>query len=150
MIYNRTISDVEKARELRKSKVQKGIALSDSEKDTMERGTLTVNTLNRIEEKYCMIFDELCEMGYYSKAKTNDVEWTEDKLLNASNYERICSNSAYLIDAYYVFPSTPAPPLPTYHYETLNAIEKIIVDLESMITSMKQYYTECGTIECGA
>ena len=51
MIFDRTAADVEEAIRIRKEKVQKMQDLTEEEINILERGTLTINTLNRIEEK---------------------------------------------------------------------------------------------------
>ena len=64
MIYNRTATDVSLAKRLRAEKVQKFIELTDDEVQTLERGTITINTLNRIEDKQAEIKAMLDDMGY--------------------------------------------------------------------------------------
>ena len=56
MIFDRTQEDIEKAYELR-SKLQNGDSLTESEMTLLERGTLTINTLNRIEEKIIQLIE---------------------------------------------------------------------------------------------
>ena len=51
MIFDRTQNDVDTAILLRDTKVKKFETLTESEIATLEKGTLTINTLNRIENK---------------------------------------------------------------------------------------------------
>ena len=51
MIFDRTQNDVDTAILLRNTKVKKFETLTESEIATLEKGTLTINTLNRIEAK---------------------------------------------------------------------------------------------------
>ena len=36
-----------------------------------------------------------------------------------------------------------------YHFETINSIEKILEDLDTMEDDIKALYRECGNFECG-
>ena len=51
MIFDRTQNDVDTAIRLRREKVQTFQELTESEIVILEKGTLTINTLNRIESK---------------------------------------------------------------------------------------------------
>ena len=51
MIFDRTQNDVDTAILIRSEKVQNFETLTESEIATLEKGTLTINTLNRIENK---------------------------------------------------------------------------------------------------
>lgn len=147
MIFDRTINDVRTASELRKSKVQKNIALSDSEKEIMERGTLSYDTLNRIELKQEELMYILRQMGYY--VIINNKRWTGEDIFTDAEFERIVENNAALRKAFFVYPDSPMNAVARYHYSEFNALEKILHDLEQMIAYTKNEYRECGTFECG-
>ena len=51
MIFDRTQEDVDTAVRLRNEKVKEFKNLTNEEINTLERGTITINTLNRIENK---------------------------------------------------------------------------------------------------
>ena len=51
MIFDRTQNDVDAAISLRNKKVKGFESLTSEEINTLERGTITINTLNRIENK---------------------------------------------------------------------------------------------------
>ena len=65
MIFNRTENDVDKAIKIRAEKVQKFQELTDSDIESLEKGMLTINTLNRIEEKHLELKNLFNNLGYW-------------------------------------------------------------------------------------
>ena len=51
MIFDRTASDVDAAIKIRDEKVKSYQELTEEDVDILERGFITLNTINRIEEK---------------------------------------------------------------------------------------------------
>lgn len=149
LIYNRTEADVENAKRIRAEKVQQGVDLTASDVEILERGTLTINTLNRIEEKQEEL-KNLFEEDFYFVDKIECKKWTMSDYFKQSDFDRILTNLEMLVKAYLVYTSTPAIPDGNYRkYETINDAEKILFDLDLMINDVKSHYRECGTIECG-
>lgn len=148
MIYDRTHEDVENAKTLRAEKVQEFIALTQAETDTMEKGTLTINALNRIENKQAELKGLLNVMGYWNTPITNKT-WTYTGIFHQEEFQRIIDNVQALRNAFFVYSTTPDTPTLKYHFETINDIEKILYDLDSMEDEVKALYRECGNFECG-
>lgn len=148
MIYTRTQYDVETAAKLRTEKVQKFISLTEAEIDTLEKGTITVNTLNRIENKQEELKNLLNEMGYWNITISNKV-WTESQIFNVNDFQRIIDNMKVLRTAFFVYKDTPNTPPVSYHYKDINALEKILYDIDVMINDVKSHYRECGDFSCG-
>ena len=71
MIFDRTQNDVDTAILLRDTKVKKFETLTESEIATLEKGMLTINTLNRIETKQRRIKKSFYAMGYWNTPTTN-------------------------------------------------------------------------------
>lgn len=147
MIFDRTISDVRNAQRIRKDKVQKGIALTEADISALERGTITYNTLNRIESKQEELALILRDMGYYSSVINN--QWTKDDIFGESNLKRIVDNNIKLRRAFYVYSNTPMDAVASYRYSEINALERILYDLERMIEYTKSQYRRCGAYNCG-
>lgn len=147
MIYNRTISDVRYAEEIRRNKVQKGIALTDAEKSALERGTLSLSTINRIELKQEELANILNDMGYTVQC-VNHI-WDDAGIFKESDFGRVVDNNAKLRKAFYVYKNTPADAVPIYRYDQINALEHILHDLEEMINYTKSHYRRCGKYRCG-
>ena len=148
MIFDRTQNDVDTAIRLRKEKVQTFQELSENEVATLEKGTLTINTLNRIEEKQEDLKGILNDMGYWNTPITNKV-WGENDIFNVVDFRRILDNTNVLRQAFFVYKGTPNTPPISYYWDDINALEKILYDLDVMINDIKSNYRECGTFECG-
>ena len=148
MIFDRTASDVEKAKQIRLNKVQKGVVLTNADVDALERGTMTINTLNRIENKQAELKELLANEGYYDTPIQNKV-WEYTEYFNESNFQRILNNLNVLRNAFFVYVDTPGTPPISFHYENVNALEKVLFDIETMLNDMIGRFRECGTFECG-
>lgn len=148
MIFDRKKSDVDNSKTLILNKVQKNISLSNEEINTLEKGTLTINTLNRIENKQSELFSLLSSIGYYAPQIVTKT-WTYDDLFTSDEFERIVKNTETLRNASLIYKNTPITPIADYYFENLNAIEKILYDIENMTSEIKNLFLECGTFECG-
>ena len=148
MIFDRTQNDVDTAIALRREKVQTFQELTESEIAILEKGTLTINTLNRIETKQEELKNLFNDMGYWNTPITNKV-WGENDIFNVDEFQRILDNTNVLRQAFFVYKATPNTPPISCHYNDINALEKILYDLDVMINDVKSHYRECGTFECG-
>lgn len=148
MIFNRTISDVNSAKQLRANKMQKGIPLTDVETEIMERGCITINTLNRIEEKQSELKKKLNDMGYYNAPIINK-KWGYTDIFTQEDLKRLVGNDIILRDAFYVYFNSPKNAIAKFHYEEINAIEKILFDISRNIDYTINNYKICGTVVCG-
>ena len=148
MIFDRTQNDVDTAILLRDTKVKNFETLTESEIATLEKGMLTFNTINRIENKQDELKNLFNEMGYWNTQITNKT-WGENDIFNADEFQRIIDNTNVLRQAFFVYKATPNTPPISYYWDDINALEKILNDLEVMINDVKSHYRECGTFECG-
>ena len=151
MIFDRTQNDVDTAIRLRAEKVQTFQELTESEIATLEKGTLTINTLNRIESKQEELKNLFNDMGYWNTPITNK-QWTENDIFDNNgekDFQRILDNTNILRNAFFVYKGTPNTPPISYHWQDINALEKILYDLDVMINDVKSHYRECGTFESG-
>ena len=148
MIFDRTQNDVDTAIILRREKVQTFQELSENEVATLEKGTLTINTLNRIEAKQEDLKGILNDMGYWNTSITNKV-WGENDIFNVVDVQRILDNTNVLRQAFFFYKDTPNTPPISYYWDDINALEKILYDLDVMINDVKSNYRECGSFECG-
>lgn len=152
MIFDRTQNDVDTAILLRDTKVKKFETLTESEIATLEKGMLTINTLNRIENKQEELKNLFNNMGYWNTQTTNKM-WGENDIFNVDEFQRILDNTNILRQAFFVYKSTPNTPPISYHYNDINALEKILYDFDNeiggMIKDVKSNYRECGAFESG-
>ena len=148
MIFDRTQNDVDTAILLRREKVQTFQELTEGEIATLEKGTITYNTLNRIENKQELLKGLFEEIGYWNIPITNKV-WGETDIFNVVEFQRILDNTNILREAFFTYKNTPSTPPISYHYNDINALEKILHDLDVMINDVKSHYRQCGAFECG-
>lgn len=160
MIFDRTQNDVDTAIRLRNEKVKfdpitmqpiNPEELTESEIATLEKGTITYNTLNRIETKQDELKNLFNDMGYWNTPITNK-QWTENDIFDNNgerDFQRILDNTNILRQAFFVYKDTPNTPPISYHWQDINALEKILYDLDVMINDVKSHYKECGTFVCG-
>ena len=149
MITNRTQYDIDTAISIRQNKVQKFLELTDEETAILERGLLTINTLNRIEDKSQELQNLINDIGYFN-ADVKVMVWAYSDYFKQEDFDRILDNLQKLKNAFFVYSTTPDIPNNNYRsYITINAVEKILNDLDVMINDVKRHYRECGTFESG-
>lgn len=157
MIFNRTLDDVNNAMRLRNEKIKFDPVtmqptnledLTESEIETLERGTITYNTLNRIESKQEELKNLFNDIGYWNTEITNKT-WDGTQLFKEDDFQRIIDNTNVLRDAFFVYMDTPKTPPTSYYFEDINSLEKILFDLEKMVEDVKSNYRESGTFESG-
>lgn len=149
MITDRTQSDIDNAKLIRENYVKQFKTLTSEQITTLERGTLTVNTLNRIESKQDELKNLFNEIGYWNTGITNKLNWAVGDMFTESDFQRIIDNENILQNAFFTKSDTPETPPISFHYEDINSLEKILVDLDVMINDVKSNYRECGAYECG-
>lgn len=131
MITDRTQNDVESAKKIIEEKVKKFSSLTDAEITILERGTLTIDTLNRIEEKQVGLAEEL---GVFVEFKF----WTNEDVFFAEDFRRILNNLQVLLNQIPTPSSTPEIPDAKYHFQNINDIEKILQDVEMLIDAKRK------------
>ena len=85
MIINRTITDVNEASRIREEVIKRFLTPTDAERQTLERGTLTINTLNRIENEQEAIKTLLNSIGYYNNLIINK-SWTTSDYFSSADF----------------------------------------------------------------
>ena len=157
MIFDRTQNDVDTARIIRNTKVKFDLItmqptnldeLTPTELETLNKGTFNYTDLNRIENKQEELKNLINDMGYWNTPITNKV-WGEIDIFNVDEFQRILDNTNVLRNAFFVYKGTPNTPPISYHYNDINALEKILYDLDVMINDVKSKYKRCGTFRCG-
>lgn len=132
MIFDRTQNDVDTAIRLRNEKVKTFQELTEKDIETLERGTITYNTLNRIEAKHIELQNALIKMGY-SNINIVTKQWSSPQIFDEKEFERILQNTKTLRDILAVFENTPKTPTLRYHFENINDLEKILFDVQELI-----------------
>jgi hypothetical protein len=147
VIFDRTQNDVDTAIKLRNNKVKNFEPLTDDEIKILERGTITINTLNRIENKQKEIVDLFLNLSI--TVNIENKTWNTSQIFNQVEFQRILDNLNVLINAFCVYSDTPNIPKISYYFEDINAIEKILFDLEELYNKALKSFVYCGTLYCG-
>ena len=146
MIFDRTQNDVDTAIRLRSEKVKfdpvtmqpiNPEELTESEIATLEKGTITHNTLNRIESKQEELKDLLIALGHSFFSLTTKT-WTANDIFNEVDFRRIINNLDKLKEAFTTMITTPKTPEPNYYFQNINDIEKILFDLDFLINNARK------------
>ena len=126
MIFDRTQNDVDTAIILRATKVQNFAELTEQELLTLEKGTLTINTLNRIEQKQAELKNLFNSMIYFTQDFASK-EWTVEQFFTQADFERIVQNNKLLKDAFFVYKNTPQNEGKNFlKFETINNVEAVL------------------------
>lgn len=144
MITDRTPQDVTKAIRLRK----RGAPFSAEERDLLERGTATINTINRIEFKQAELKLRLDDMAY-SGAEVVTKVWGLGDIFKAADFDRLIANDKSLRDAFYVYAISPNDIQPQFTIANFNALEKWLADIEQIANYINAHCMECDTFWCG-
>ena len=147
MVTDRTQTDVDNAKVIISS-IKAGVTPTEAQKATLERGTLTITVINRIESAEADLKDLFDGYGINAGEITTKA-WTSEEIFDADAYGRILDNLRAFKNAFCVFPSTPAIPSPDYHYAVINNIEKILEDLYTLIDGMAAMFVYSGEIYAG-
>ncbi len=147
MIFDRTQNDVDTAISLRDKKVKAFENLTDEEINILERGTITINTLNRIENKQKEIGELFSRLSINVNIKNKT--WQTSQIFDEAEFQRILDNLNVLTSSFCVYSNTPKTPKISYHYKDINAIEKILVDLEELYNKTLKSFKYCGIVYCG-
>lgn len=143
MIYNRTQEDVEQAEQIFTTKVLKLMTLNDEEKQVLARGRVTKETLNRIESKQAEIAEILKKWHYLGDAITNK-EWNTQVFFD-EDLTRICENNKKLRNAFYIISQEMRNAVPMFHFEEFNIVEKILAELDLLISATRKSFKRSGT-----
>ena len=160
LVYDRTEDDVTSSAAIRSTYQALGnwSGLTTAERAQLERGTLTYNTLNRVESAVKLLAAALTSAGYpvavtpvLKGSKAEDREWQEGDIVRRAQWAIYLDNVQRLRDAYYTLAETGQLPKPEdkLGYVGANNIEKVLADIDLLIDCMKSSYRRCGTFRAG-
>lgn len=148
MITDRTKADVDSAKEIIDSKVKLFLELTDSELQTLERGTMGIGTINRISTKQIYLKNKMERNGYFVKTISTKT-WDYNDIFDESDFSQLINNTILLREAFFTYSDTPQNVYLSYDYENINNLEKILVDMENILDYMIANFRECGTFYSG-
>lgn len=160
LVYDRTEDDVTSSAAIRSTYQALGnwSGLTTAERAQLERGTLTYNTLNRVESAVKLLAAALTSAGYpvevtpvLKGSKSEDREWQEGDVLYRPQWTTYLDNVQRLRDAYYTLAETGELPAPgdKLKYTGANTIEKVLADIDLLLDGMKSIYRRAGTFTAG-
>lgn len=147
MIFDRTSRDIQNAIEIINTKVKNFQTLLDSDLEMLERGCFSISTLNRIEDAVGEIVQKMNDFGGIVTAQTK--EWTMGDVFFISDFNRILNNISYLRSKINVSGETPNVPAPEFSYTALNAMEKILFDVKTLLANAEKSFIYSGEIYSG-
>lgn len=148
MIYDRTAIDVQNALQIRREVIQAGGTPTTAQLETLARGMLSIDTLNRIEAKQAELADTFTALGYYNSGVSTKT-WDYTDIFTGEDFTRILHNADILRRAFFTYSNTPETPTAKYHYANLNALEKILADMDTIADALPSDYRICGDYVCG-
>lgn len=115
------------------------------------RGSYNATDLNRVGEALIYLAERLTELDYpvTVNPKTN---WIKTAVPTPAQLTTYLSLVQKIRDVLPVLPDTPQVPTDISNDMTLeesNAIEQILVDIDTLINNMIAAYIYCGQITCG-
>lgn len=147
-MFDRTQQDVDKSIKIINEKIKKGLSISEEDVATLERGTITINTINRIEERQAYLKSLFDSQAYYTKPIINYI-WDYEKIFDESHFKDLINDTYILRDSFFDYAETPKELFLEYTYQNINNLEKILFDLKRMMDFVMSNYRECDTFYCG-
>ena len=92
MITDRTLQDVENAILIRNKKVKTFQSLTEEDINVLEKGLVTIVTLNRVEQKQAELKNLLNSIGYWNTPIINK-EWSYEQIFDDKELERLFNNN---------------------------------------------------------
>lgn len=148
-VFDRTASDVINAKKIKQEKFLNGIALSNNEKITIKKGSLSLEDINRIEQNLYDIQTDMIDIGYYIQMQKNFDIFNQESVFYKYQILDWVERVEALKKGFFPYNDTPSEPVAMYHYEEINKIEKILFDMHKRLKEIKSFFRECGNFECG-
>lgn len=114
------------------------------------KGCYDTSDLNRVGSAMYYIRDRLLEAGYPVKIESRN-DWQMYEYVTQDDFKVYLSDVERLRSALAVLPTTPETPSPTENldYEKANDIEKILLDVDDLISRMIAAYVYSGEVYAG-
>ena len=152
LITDRTQADVDRARELTK-KLNAGTATVEELAEwnsIVLKGSYDYSDLNRVGDAVQYLSEILKSHGYDCPVSPK-LDWSESGRGAPSDMAQYLQNVQTLRGILTLLPETPNVPadMEKLTWQEANAIEQILVDLESTIKTMLKTRVACGDAYCG-
>lgn len=150
-VINRTQADVDRWRELRDKGYPDLTNAERSEWLGYMKGRYSHDDLNRVERAVQRISEKMIEMGYLTTAPAVKTDWSVGIIPTNAMMQRYLGNIARLRNAIDVYPETPSAPdvNERMSYTIANDIEKILMDIEYILTAIPAGWFYVGDLYSG-
>lgn len=152
MITDRTAADVLRWRELRDKGIDRMTEAELEEWESNMKGSYNVSDLNRVGNALLYLRDELVKCGYLTGIEFEPkTDWTEEDVPTRQEYASFVHSVDVVLQALARYKTTPDAPnvLEKLDFQGANDIERILLDVDELLTktNAKPYY--CGELYCG-
>ena len=151
MIIDRTKQDVARWRELHDKGWDAMTAAERTEWLGEMKGRYNHTDMNRVESAVEALSARFVEEGYLASPLTVKTDWNRWSCPTLTDMERYLGNIERLRKLVPVYPTTPVTPTvkQKLDYNLANDIEKILVDLDDILTKIPQSVYRAGEIYSG-
>ena len=151
LITDRTSADVYRIDNLRKKWYDGTITTTEkAEWFGNLKGAYNASDLNRVGEAMGYISARLAKSGY-GRVLNLKTDWQMSDEITIENTNYYLESLRLLKKWFFVWQTTPEAPekLSGLNYKEANNIEKILIDINELITKMQQNYVYSGEVFCG-
>lgn len=149
LITDRTSADVAYAKSFQGREWDKLSSEQKAEYLLGLRGAYSYTDFNRVENAVQYLSDLLNAYSYKNKVNTK-TDWTADDIQKVSEIQRYIDNIAELKDKYYSNVEGEMPTTSTWlTVEGANYLEKILVNIEEIISKMEAVFRYSNTFNSG-
>lgn len=151
LITDRTSEDVARWKELH----DKGwAAMTEAERAEWlgeMKGRYNYTDMNRVENVVSSLSERFIEAGYLPMPLTVKVDWNRWSAPTKADFQRYFGNVDVLRSLVAGYSTTPATPTiqEPFDYNKANDLEKILLDLDDILTKLPESWNYCGDIYCG-
>ena len=135
LITDRSPADVERYKELKEKNFDDMTADEQIEWMSNLRGAYNFTDMNRVEAAIEHIIGRLSKYYYFSDIDVRE-EWNMQSVPRAEDVARYLRKVRVVRNAFATLKSTPDVPPTVSTYQHANAIEQILVDVDTLITNM--------------
>lgn len=151
MITDRTKQDVARWKELH-DKGWAGMTAEERVEWSGEmKGRYAASDMNRVENAVAALSTRFVEAGYLDTSLTVKTNWNQFSVPTRTDMTRYLGNVATLRSLVPVYPETPTAPRidQKFNFERANDIEKILLDIDEIMTSIPLSWYFAGEIVSG-
>lgn len=120
------------------------------------KGVYNATDLNRVEAKVAELAGIFDQLGYAISPVTR-LDWGMSDIPNTDDLQRYFTNIATIRNLLAVMDTTPTVPMvgaegyvwEPFTFDLANHVEEILVDVETLLTSLQQAFCHTGTTVCG-